>query len=92
MKRTYVKPEIMFESFAACTNIAKCDIKNTLGGFAKDHCPYRVEFGRDVYDIFTSSMVKICTTTEYNNNNANDGEFNEICYDVPGDFPGLFGS
>lgn len=82
MKKTYSKPEIMFENFAVSTNIASgCGI---LTNYAKDQCGYDYtdEFGT-TYNIFTISGV--CTTTQQ------DG-YAGICYHVAADTSSLFTS
>ena len=76
MKKTYNKPEIMFESFTLSTNIAgDCKVKTWTPNSGS--CAYEVkdEFG-DTYNVFTSA-VTLCTTHE------EDGEYSNICYDVP---------
>lgn len=50
MKKTYTKPEIMFESFILSTSIAACD-KDT-GLPSRDICG--MQFGDDI--IFTSGI------------------------------------
>lgn len=77
MKKTYEKPEIMFENFTLTTNIAgDCEVKTWTPN--SGNCAYEItdEFG-DTSAIFTSAMTGICTTTEA------DGEYNGICYHVP---------
>ena len=83
MKKTYMKPQIMFESFTMSTNIAAgCRFTNVTHSSGELGCGYRDErFGKVV---FTSEMM--CTTTE------DDGEHNGICYQTPVDSNSLFTS
>lgn len=82
MKKTYSKPEIMFENFAVSTNIASgCGI---LTNYAKDQCGYEYtdEWG-DKYNIFL--IQGACTTTQPEG-------FDGICYHVAADTSSLFTS
>lgn len=81
MKKTYSKPEIMFENFAVSSNIAAgCSI---LTNYAENECSYVYtdEFGT-TYNIFISG---VCTTTQQ------DG-YAGICYHVAADTSSLFTS
>lgn len=76
MKKTYVKPEIMFENFALSTNIAgDCEVKTWTPNSGS--CAYEVkdEFG-DTYNVFLTEM-SACTTK------PQEGAYNNICYHVP---------
>ena len=80
MKKAYMKPEIMFESFVSSTNIAG-NCKLIISGHALDMCPLEQydELLDETWYIFTGKM-QACTT--------NDGDdtadyYNQICYHVP---------
>lgn len=81
MKKVYSKPEIMFECFTVCTNIAaNCDIINSNPSI-KETCSYASAFG----NVFVSSPP--CEIT------APNEEFGNICYHIPQpNMDQLFGS
>lgn len=80
MKRTYEKPEIIFEDFSLSTNIAgDCDV--TTGTQSQGACPYTVTKGPLTWNIFLSS-VAACTTHE-DFDGTQDDMYNGICYHVP---------
>lgn len=83
MKKVYSKPEIMFESFAASTDIAAgCEAKtNTPNNL--DGCGYKPE--GVTYSIFMTGMHGC--DREYG-----DGAYNGICYHVPTENNNLFNS
>lgn len=76
MKKTYMKPQIMFESFSVSTNIAgDCDVKTQTP--SSGNCAYTVEDEfLGAINYFTNE-VYACETKEA------DGEYNGICYHVP---------
>ena len=79
MKKTYVKPELYFESFELSSNIASgCQTITKLQS-KETACGYND--GVDV--IFTSSMGGC---------NVKDDGTGKICYDVPSDSNRLFTS
>lgn len=85
MKKVYMKPQIMFESFALSTSIAgDCGIRTNTP--SDGNCGYEMtdEFG-DVSTLFLDSMTGVCSTYQP------DG-YNGICYDVPTDTGNLFNS
>lgn len=86
MKKTYQKPEIMFENFAASTNIAAtCEVKTWTPNSGNCGFPIEDEFlGTKV--LFTSEMVDVCKVTEA------EGPYNGLCYDVPNEAFNLFNS
>lgn len=86
MKKKYMKPEIMFESFTLSTNIAgDCRwTTNVVPVESKTGCGYVDPADRHGYVIFTSLMS--CNTHE------DDGEYNGICYDVPAEGMQMFSS
>ena len=78
MKKTYTKPEIMFEDFTLTSNIAaSCAVKTYTP--SSGECAYIVndEFLGDIY--FFTNDVSACTTTEA------DEDYNGICYHAPYD-------
>ena len=79
MKKTYSKPDIVFDSFALSTSVAACKYETNYG---PDICGYK--FDHETY-IFLQG-VPGCTTV------INEGEFDELCYHVYSDYGMLFGS
>ena len=79
MKKVYTKPEILFENFAVCTNIATggCRFTSVTSGEDMIGCGY-VDQRYPNKKIFTSALA--CTTVE------DDGEYNGICYNTPTDY------
>ena len=84
MKKTYSKPEIMFEDFSLSTNIASCGTK--IEGQSSGNCAYVVKNEFTTSYIFTSDIPDVCTTPEA------DGEYNGICYYTVADSAVLFNS
>lgn len=83
MKKTYEKPEILFESFIMSTNIAAgCKFTNVTFSSGVFGCGYNDERAQKV--VFTTEMG--CTTKE------DDGEYNTICYNTPTPDSSLFTS
>lgn len=80
MKKTYTKPEIMFEDFSLSTSIALgCE----LGAHhVENACAYEDKF-MGVF-IFTESLA-VCTTK------VPDG-YNKLCYHVPESSQNIFAS
>lgn len=79
MRKAYVKPEIMFESFTLSTNIAAgCEYKN--GQHARGYCGYETKNGV----VFTDD-VQACTYKQVDNNDA-------LCYHVPNENNNIFNS
>ena len=83
MKKAYMKPEIMFESFAPSASIAlNCAL--TSNNFATVHeCGYRVPDYE--YPIFVTG-VEGCERQK------DDDGFGNVCYDVPDENWKLFDS
>lgn len=81
MKKTYVKPEIMFESFTLSTNIAgDCEVKT----YTPSNNSCGLEF-TGVGTVFLDTMNG-CQTENGGfpvHSEGGDGEFNGICYHVP---------
>ena len=86
MKKKYMKPEVMFESFTLSTNIAgNCDwTEGIVPVDNKTGCGYVDPADKHGYVIFTSGMS--CTAVE------DDGDSNGICYDVPTEGMQIFNS
>lgn len=85
MKKTYIKPQIMFESFSVSESIAgTCEriVGNPLEGSCAYH--YVDEFG-DENNVF-SDLVAACTTKWQTD------EIDGFCYHVPYDTSDLFNS
>lgn len=79
MKKSYVKPQVLFESFQLSANIAgNCSFKT---GHAIDECAYTTG-GRPVF----VDGVTACTTTPA------DGKWDGMCYHIPEGTNGLFTS
>ena len=82
MKKTYVKPNAIFESFELSANIAgDCE-------FTTNHqlsvCPYEIKsLGGNVFIDATTSCYDIT---------APDGQYNGVCYQVPSTANNLFTS
>ena len=82
MKRTYMKPEIIFENFALTTNIAgDCEVKTSTPNSGS--CPYTWEDEFGSYSVFVDSSV--CGNVVAD---GNDG----ICYHVPTETNSVFNS
>lgn len=82
MKRTYQKPEILFESFTLSTNIAgDCEIKTDLQ--SQNGCG--VPLGPLV--VFLETVQGCDKKVE-----ADDGLYNGICYHVPSANTNVFNS
>lgn len=79
MKKTYSKPEIIFESFATCTSIAAgCEFITKLSG--PGACGYATRSGV----VFVSDL----TGCEYHEPDTND----TLCYQVPVNTANIFNS
>ncbi len=81
MKKTYEKPQIMFESFTLSTNIAgDCEIKTWL--------PSNTSCGMEFSDGTTIFLDTMNGCSAENGgipvvSEDGDGEWNGICYHVP---------
>ena len=84
MKKTYMKPEIMFESFTLCTNIA-AGCQFIVSNSSEGVCGYLDERDPTQTPVFTSK-ISGCKRHEA------DGGLNGICYHVPTDTSDLFNS
>ena len=79
MKKSYNKPDIMFDNFTMSERVANCEVKaNFLTGICG------VEMAPDLI-IFTNGVAK-CNVF------YKDEELNGLCYHVPYDMNNVFGS
>lgn len=82
MKKTYSKPDILFDSFALSTNVAaNCEFRTPLPKV--DECGMPIRYFNSI--IFVTEMQG-CTVIEPS------GEYDSICYHLPTDSNNLFTS
>lgn len=82
MKKTYCKPQILFEDFSLSTSITVgCEVQTNTP--SKDQCGIYFE---GVGNVFMPSM------TGCGDFPAENGVFNNICYHVPYEDNNLFNS
>lgn len=82
MRKTYSKPEILFESFSMSTNIAAgCELDTPLPSY-EQNCGYPIR-GAVIFVEGTQ-----CTTYPQSPDGTHDG----FCYHVPYDDKNLFNS
>lgn len=82
MKKTYSKPDILFEDFSLSVSIAaNCEEETN---FAKDQCGYRFAPGMVIF----LEGVTGCTTKIEDGSDS----YNGICYHNPSDINNLFNS
>lgn len=74
MKKTYTKPEIMFEDFSLCTNIA-AGCETVIDNPSRDACGYPIE-GLPNRFLFIDT-VQACT------DKINDDKRDGFCYHIP---------
>lgn len=88
MKKAYVKPAIMFESFSLSTNIAG-DCEKIIDNQNRGNCG--MEFG-DI-TVFISEYTGCSTNDGVTIDvGGDDGSYNGLCYHVPFDTKNLFNS
>ncbi len=81
MKKTYQKPEIVFEDFSLSTSItAGCEFVN--GNHGPDACGIVTRGGV----VFTEELTGVCTVV------PEDGMYNSFCYHNPTDSNNVFAS
>lgn len=86
MRKTYSKPDIVFEGFALSTNIAAdCEVK--IEGSTGGTCG--LKFGDLV--IFVAEYTG-CNSNDNVVVEGDDGNYNGICYHVPTGDKNLFNS
>ena len=90
MKKTYEKPEILFESFASSTNIA-ANCKMKIDTYANGDCGYKAVIDNKWESVFLSD-VRGCDITDGEGDGTEDGAFGGFCYHVPYDGNTLFNS
>ena len=79
MKKAYSKPQIMFENFTLSTNIALgCNLLNVSHAPKEQGCGLIISDRKDKGVLFNSTYD--CSI------NADDGNYNGICYHVPEDY------
>ena len=86
MKKTYTKPEILFEGFSMSTNIAGDCEKPYVTGATRDICGIPADFGPDV--LFSLGV----DGTKCNASGNLNGEYNGLCYHNPSDANNMFNS
>lgn len=85
MKKTYTKPEIVFEDFSLCTSIAaNCEI--IIDAPASGTCGYAYEGGNGQTMFTKQYATNVC------NLQIDDDENNGFCYHVPIESNNLFNS
>lgn len=88
MRKTYEKPEILFESFASSTNIAAgCYVQ--LNSPTSGSCAHKMDVGGGLLmDVFTEAL-EVCTIKD-NDDGTKDGAYGGLCYHVPNEANSLF--
>ena len=81
MKKTYSKPDILFDNFTMTTSIAACEVEAT---FSRGVCG--VEMTNSM-TIFTDAVNGCNWKVE-----DADASFDFLCYHVPSDNNNVFGS
>lgn len=88
MKKVYLKPEIMFESFTLCENIAgNCEVKTHTPSQGNCAYTYDDEFGGAVV-LFTSKVSACGVDGQFEDDDGTNG----FCYHVPAENNTLFNS
>lgn len=83
MKKSYFKPDIVFESFQLCSSIANAICEEKIGPHTGT-CG--IELGGNDYGsvtVFTSDMVGVCNFWESDTDGIDSAMWNGICYHVP---------
>ena len=79
MRKTYSKPQIMFEAFTLNTSIAAgCSLINTLPNVERE-CGFEVATDRFGNDIVFNTAIQDVTGC----NVGAEGPYNDLCYDNP---------
>ncbi len=81
MKKTYSKPDIMFDNFSMTTCIAACEVEAT---FSRGVCGVEMD---NMATVFTESVYGCTWVAE-----DGDASFDFLCYHVPSDNNNVFGS
>lgn len=87
MKKTYTKPDIYFDNFAMCTDIAgTCTYVTNTPSQMKCGLPYT-----DSITVFTNGLIgNPCNFVV--GTNIDDAQFNGVCLHVPAGNRSLFNS
>jgi len=80
MKKTYLAPDIIFESFSLSTSIAACDIETN---FNEGVCGYELYPGFAIFKVGVDGCLIEIETGIYGD---------KICYDNPSGLTNLFSS
>lgn len=81
MKKTYVKPNAIFESFELSSSIAAgCEHKTNHALYV---CTYQITGGRNVF---------VSDETNCHDITAPGGDYGAVCYQVPSESSNLFTS
>lgn len=84
MKKTYIKPEILFEDFSLNNSItAGCE---RIAPYAMNECAYTVETDYGTMKVFLDDLNGVCDTFK------EDGKYKGICYHVPTSADNVFAS
>lgn len=85
MKKTYVKPEIVFEDFSLCTAIAaNCEI--IIDNQSSGNCGYQYEGGFGATMFTQAAGSNVCSVP------VDDDVKNTFCYHVPIETNNIFNS
>lgn len=87
MKKTYSKPEILFESFTMSTNIA-AGCEKIVGNPSKGSCAVNSSGGISVFD---ATVGAACAFTPGDMGTEED-MYDGFCYHVPTEYNNLFNS
>ena len=86
MKKSYQKPQIMFEDFSVSTNIASgCE---HIASAAPDLCPVTLPWGSTTKVVFINESMG-CKTTPAE---KDSDQYNGVCYHVPYESNNVFTS
>lgn len=91
MKKTYEKPEILFESFVSSTNIA-ANCHPIIDTLSEGSCAYEAIVGETWRNIFTEAIVACELKDGKYTDGKEDEIFGGICYHVPTNGSSLFNS
>ena len=85
MKKTYIKPEIFFDSFSLSTNIAtNCEVTFDLASRGSCGIPDDNDTGMNIFDLGTGGT---CTAP-----GKGSETYDGLCYHVPTENNNLFNS
>lgn len=87
MKKRYESPEIMFEDFSLCTNIA-ANCERIVGNPTQGTCAV---LGSGGVAVFTDTM-NACDFTPEGMGQASNDKWDGFCYHVPTEYSNLFNS